>query len=115
MGSQMGAPDPSPRWDPIWGSETQLVIGNPINQPFSTGEGKRPYFAERHDLRNGHNYAGCTICRMIQRNMNMFPEQACYIPHNYTISQVIPHAMSLTHYAFYPHPLSTCFDTKFWG
>lgn len=37
---------------------------------------------------------------MIQRNMNIFPEQACYIPHNYTIPQVIPHAMSLTHYAF---------------
>ena len=32
-------------------------IGNPINQPLSAGEGKRPYFAEWHDLRNEHNYA----------------------------------------------------------
>ena len=52
---------------------------------------------------------------MIQRNMNMFLEQACYIPHNYTIPQVIPHAMSLTHYAFNLTPYQHVLIPNFCG
>ena len=32
-----------------------------------------------------------------------------YIPHNYTIPQVMPHAIPQTHSAFYPHRTQSCY------
>ena len=68
------------------------------------GEGKW-----RNEFAEWHNYAGCNIRRMTQRNKFNLEECVCksiyYIPHMYAIPQVIPHDMLQTHSSFYPHPV----------
>ena len=55
-----------------------------------------------------HNCARCNICRMTQRNQLKLKEclckSICYVPPDYAIPHVLPHAMLQTRPSFYPRP-----------